>query len=214
MNLYPSLLTSSIDEYQKQLDFIIDSGVIKVIQVDIVDGHFANNLTITPLDLIGIDHGNLKIDFHFMTEEPIDYVRELVEIKDELPIHAVISQVERMGSQSEYIQELKAQGWKTGLSLDLYTPVSAIDKNTWQDLDITQLMTIESGFQGQKFKQNALEKIVEIKKQAKKDIEIIADGGVKLEQLEILAKHQVSGVAVGSGIWQTDDPIAALHQYS
>jgi len=214
MNLYPSLLTSSIDEYQKQLDFIIDSGVIKVIQVDIVDGHFANNLTITPLDLIGIDHGNLKIDFHFMTEEPIDYVRELVEIKDELPIHAVISQVERMGSQSEYIQELKAQGWKTGLSLDLYTPVSAINKNTWQDLDIIQLMTIESGFQGQKFKQNALEKIVEIKKQAKKDIEIIADGGVKLEQLEILAKHQVSGVAVGSGIWQTDDPIAALHQYS
>jgi ribulose-phosphate 3-epimerase len=149
-----------------------------------------------------------------MTEEPIDYVRELVEIKDELPIHAVISQVERMGSQSEYIQELKAQGWKTGLSLDLYTPVSAINKNTWQDLDIIQLMTIESGFQGQKFKQNALEKIVEIKKQAKKDIEIIADGGVKLEQLEILAKHQVSGVAVGSGIWQTNDPIAALHQYS
>jgi ribulose-phosphate 3-epimerase len=214
MNLYPSLLNLSIDEYQQQLGFALDSGVVKVIQVDIVDGHFADNLTITPLDLVGLDHGELEIDFHLMTEEPMDYVRELVEIKDKLPIRAIIAQVERMSYQLEYTQELKAQEWKVGLSLDLYTPVSAIDEMVWDELDIIQLMTIESGFQGQKFNLNALEKIAEVKKLAKKNIEIIVDGGIKTEHSEILIKNQVNGVTVGSGIWRADEPLDAIHQYS
>ncbi|MBT3249912.1 MAG: hypothetical protein HN846_04645 [Candidatus Pacebacteria bacterium] len=214
MNLYPSLLNLSIEEYQQQLDLVLNSGVIKVIQVDIIDGHFADNLTITPLDLVGIDHDELEIDFHLMTEEPMDYVRELVEIKDGLPIRAIIAQVERMSFQLEYVQELKAQGWKVGLSLDLHTPVSAIDENVWDELDIIQLMTIESGFQGQKFNQHALEKIIEIKKLAKKDVEIIVDGGVKADLADLLTEYGVGGVAMGSGIWRATEPLDAIHQYS
>lgn len=214
MNLYPSILTSSTDEYQQQLSLVLDSGVVGVVQVDIVDGDFAENLTITPLDLVGIDHGGLELDFHLMTEEPMDYVRELVSIKEDLPIRAVISQVERMSFPKNYLEEVKSQGWKVGLSLDLYTHTSAIDKDIWNELDIIQLMTIEAGFQGQQFNQSALKKIAEIKKLAKKDLEIIIDGGVKINHASILEKNQVNGVTVGSGLWQADDPIVALQQYS
>jgi len=213
MNLYPSLLTPSIDEYQQQLDFVLDSGVVKVIQVDVVDGHFADNLTLTPIDLINVNHGGLKIDFHLMTQEPVDYVRELAAIKNQLPVRAVIAQVERMTSISEYLSEIKIQGWKTGLSLNLYTPVSAIDVDAWLDLDIIQLMTIEAGFQGQKFQSKALEKIAQIEKLAKKDVEIIIDGGVKKEYLSLLEKHHAGGVVVGSGIWQAADPVAMIQSY-
>lgn len=214
MNLHPSILTNSISEYQQQLTLAIESGVIEVIQVDVIDGHFADNLTLSPLDLMGVDHGSLEIDFHFMTEDPIDYVRELVSTQDSLPTRAVISQVERMGSQQDYLEEVKAQKWQVGFSLNLHTPVSAIDKASWADLDIIQLMTIKAGFQGQKFNQTALEKIVQIKKLAKKDVEIIVDGGVKVEHVSILADNQVSGVVVGSGLWQTPDPVTAIQQYS
>lgn len=214
MNLYPSILTNSISEYQQQLSLAIESGVINTVQVDVIDGQFADNLTLSPLDLVGIDHGDLEIDFHFMAEEPIDYIRELVVIKDDLPTRAVISQVERMGSQQDYLAEIKNQNWQVGFSLNLHTPVSAIDETSWVDLDIIQLMTIKAGFQGQKFNQTALEKIAEIKQLANKKIEIIVDGGVKAEHTSLLAEKQVAGVSVGSGFWQADDPVTAIQQYS
>ncbi len=214
MKLYPSLLTSSIEQYQQQLALVLESGAIKVIQVDVIDGQFADNLTLTPADLVGIDHGELKIDFHLMTQEPVDYVRELAAIKNELPVRAVIAQVERMSSFAEYIEEVKTQDWKVGLSLDLYTPVSAIDNNIWVDIDVIQLMTIEAGFQGQEFNLRALEKITHIKKLTSKELEIVIDGGVKSTQLKTLAHHQVNGIVVGSGIWQAADPVAAMQQYS
>jgi len=76
------------------------------------------------------------------------------------------------------------------------------------------LMTIESGFQGQKFNQHALEKIIEIKKLAKKDVEIIVDGGVKADLADLLTEYGVGGVAMGSGIWRATEPLDAIHQYS
>lgn len=214
MNLYPSILTPSTEEYQQQLSFVMDSQVVKVIQVDIVDGIFTDNLTLTPLDLINIDHGDLEIDFHLMTEEPMDYVQELISIKDHLPIRSVIAQIERMSSPQSYLEEVKVQGWKAGFSLDLYTPVSAIDIDCWEDLDIVQLMTIESGFQGQEFNHRAFEKLTEIYQHTQSEIEIIIDGGVKADLLPFLNEKQVGGATVGSGFWQASDPVAAIQQYS
>jgi ribulose-phosphate 3-epimerase len=214
MNLYPSILTPSIEEYQQQLSFVMDSQVVKVIQVDIIDGVFTDNLTLTPLDLINIDHGELEIDFHLMTEEPMDYVQELISIKDHLPIRSVIAQIERMSSPLSYLEEVKVQGWKAGFSLDLYTPVSAIDIDCWGDLDIVQLMTIESGFQGQEFNRRAFEKLTEIHQHAQSEIEIIIDGGVKADLLPLLNEKQVGGATVGSGFWRASDPVAAIQQYS
>ncbi len=214
MNLHPSLLTSSIEEYQQQLAWVIESQVIETIQIDVIDGQFAENLTLSPLDVANVDHQELRLDFHLMTEEPIDYVNEMIEIKENFSVRAVIAQVERMSSQDYFLEEVRAQEWKTGLSLDLYTPVSAIDEESWEKLDIVQLMTIESGFQGQEFNSKALEKIKEIKKHAQKDIEIIVDGGVKEQVLETLRENEVTGVAVGSGFWKSSNPVATIQQYS
>ncbi|MBU0576254.1 hypothetical protein KJ654_01155, partial [Patescibacteria group bacterium] len=161
-----------------------------------------------------IDYGDLQLDLHLMTEEPMDFVREIVALKEYLPVRAVIAQVERMSHQGEFLAEIKKYSWKAGLSLDLYTPVEAIDPESWQDLDIVQLMTIRAGFQSQEFKQNALEKLVEIRQLAKSDVEIIVDGGVKIEYIELLAEAEVDGVTVGSGLWRATNPIQAIKEYS
>ena len=99
MKLHPSLLTDSVDQYQQQLELILSSQLIEVAQVDVIDGHFADNITLTPADLVNFDYGQLQLDFHLMTEEPMDYVYELIEHQDLLPVRAVIAQVERMSSQ-------------------------------------------------------------------------------------------------------------------
>jgi len=219
MNLYPSILTDLLQTAQAQLDLVKDIKGLEVVQIDIVDGQFADNLTIFPLDLIDLDFGNLQIDLHLMTEEPMGFVQEALTLKDQLPIRAIISQIERMSYPAEYIQEVKKNGWQVGLSLDLHTPTSALE-NYLAELDIVQLMAIEAGAQGQEFQSKALKKLeilnpkFETNPKAQslnpKNLEIIVDGGVKLKHLNQLKKAGVDSVCVGSGIWQADDPHIAI----
>jgi ribulose-phosphate 3-epimerase len=214
MKLYPSILTSSIDEYRDQLSLVVESNAIEVVQVDVIDGSFADNLTLSPLDMTNIEYDDLTLDFHLMADEPMDFVQEIVSIKEDLPVRAVIAQVERMSHQDDYCQEVKNNNWQVGLSLDLHTPVEAIDPESWDLLDVVQIMTIEAGFQGQKFNQQALKKIESIRQLAKKKVEIIVDGGVKEELIQILDQAGVNGVVMGSALWQAADPVLAISKYS
>lgn len=221
MNIYPSILTDSLAEAQSQLDRVkeLPEGYLEsqTIQFDIVDGFFVDNLTLTPLDLPELDLEGLSCDLHLMVEEPLDFVYELIEIKEEVEVRAVIAQLERMTSQIDFVKEVKAQGWKAGLSLDLHTPVSAIDEEVWSELDIVQIMSIEAGFQGQDFEPIALKKIAEVRdRRAAQGLgfELIVDGGVKEALMQDLAEIGTDGVTVGSGLWLADDMGQALANYT
>lgn len=211
MNLYPGILTASLEDFQEQVSVTSDSSDISVVHVDIIDGYFTDALTLSPLDLTQIDFSNLEIDFHLSVEEPMDFVHEIIGIKDYLPIRSIIAQVERMSFQEEYLAEVKRHQWKAGLSLNLHTPVSAIDATSWSNLDIIQVMTIETGSQGQEFNALALQKIPVIREKSPEALELIVDGGVKEDHIEQLEELGVDSIIVGSGIW---DPHAALDRFS
>jgi len=213
MKIYPAILTDSIEQAQEQLDIVMEQPDIETVQLDVIDGFFTDNLTITPIDLPDLEFEQLQADLHLMVTEPLDFVFEVVSALDTERIRAVISQVEQMSNQAEYLEEVKKHGWLAGLSLDRFTPVEAIDDDSWQSVDIIQLMTIEAGTQGQVFQPAVLEKVAEIKaKIAEQDraIELIIDGGVKLENLSQLADLELDGAAIGSAIWQAPEPVEAL----
>ena len=143
-----------------------------------------------------------------MTEEPLDYVFELLEYRDHLPIRAVIAQIERMSSQPTFIDQVKKTGWLVGFSLDLFTPVESIQSTELEQLDVVQLMSIEAGFQGQEFEMSILNKVREleqIKKTKGFKFEIIVDGGIKQEQITLLRQTEVFAATIGSGLWQAAD---------
>ncbi len=207
--IYPSILTDEWEVFREQLDFLkSESELFSLVQIDVIDGQFADNLTLTPLDCLDFDFGSLQIDFHLMTEEPLDYVQEIIDVKDQLPIRSFIAQVERMSSQKDFIAELQKLKLKVGLSLDLHTPPEAIDEESWTELNIVQIMGVRAGFQGQEFNPQALEKI-ELVRQKLDSLgsraEIILDGGVKLDNLAKIKKTNLNSVVIGSALWQADD---------
>ncbi len=213
MKLYPGILTASLDEFNQQLAIAREHEEIEQVQIDVIDGYFADNLTLTPLDLIQADYGDLQLDFHLMTEEPLDFVNELVAVKNYLPIRAVVAQIERMSFQNEYFQLVKQHDWLAGISLDLFTPLDSIDKSSWPELELVQLMTIEAGFQNQQFQKKALSKIEPLRDRAKQVLEIILDGGIKKAEAELALEMGVDGIVVGSGLWQAADLAEAIDQY-
>lgn len=208
MKIIPAILTDSRAVATKQIELANSDDRIDLVQLDIIDGWYADNLTLTPADFAELSFGQLQTDFHLMTEEPLDYVFELLEYRDHLPIRAVIAQIERMSSQPTFIDQVKRTGWLVGFSLDLFTPVESIQPTELEELDIVQLMSIEAGFQGQEFEMSILNKVREleqIKKNKGFKFEIIVDGGIKQEQITLLRQTEVFAATIGSGLWQAAD---------
>lgn len=208
MNLYPSILTGSKHEAQDQLLWIAAYPKITTVQFDVIDGQLVDNVTLTPIDFADLDFGELSIDLHLMTEEPLDFVYEAVAEQKNFMLRSVIAQVERMSSQAHYIEAVKHNNWQVGLSLDLFTPFDAIDDESWFHLDIVQLMGVELGFQGQPFQKSVLEKIkdlVALRSKVGREFEIIVDGGIKPELVDQLEQAGADGIVVGSALWQSAD---------
>jgi ribulose-phosphate 3-epimerase len=216
MKLYPSLLSDSVREIQGQIDSIVDLEDISTVQIDVIDGIFADNITITPADIPLLDLGRLQYDAHFMTIEPLDFLYELIGECDKSQVRACIAQVEKLSFQVPFLEETRQQQWKAGLSLDLFTPLSAIDDESWALIDVLQLMSIEAGAQGSPFREQVFEKITEAQERiAKLDhkVELIIDGGIKQEQLPRLQELGVESIAVGSALWKAEDATVAAEAF-
>lgn len=210
MQLYPAILTSSLETAQEQLSKVAQYPVIETVQIDIIDGLFADELTLQPLDLTELDFGDLMIDIHLMTEEPMDYVLELIGLAEQLPIRTIIGQIERMSYQSDFIEEIKRVNWKAGLSLDLFTPVTSIEEQQWSNVDLVQIMGNEAGRQGSPLHPHALEKIPEALRKlshssSDQKPELVVDVGVRSENIAQLKKLGLTGVSVGSALWTAED---------
>lgn len=208
MHIIPGVLTGSLETAQQQLDQLQGMEEVDTVQFDIIDGIFADDVTITPEDISHLDCGELQIDLHLMTDEPLDYVYETETFKEDLPIRAVIGQVEKLSHQIDFVQTVKAHGWQVGLSLDLFTPLEAVEARIWPHLDIVQLMAVEAGEQEQVFQQKVLYKIetlLQMLSAHQSEAVIMVDGGVKLENIQPLSKVGVDEVVVGSAIWTTED---------
>jgi ribulose-phosphate 3-epimerase len=217
MTVYPAILSDSPEVVAEQLELAQFSDDVEVVQIDIIDGWFADNVTVTPTDLVGQEFGELAIDLHLMTEEPLDFVYEARDCKESLPIRAIIAQVEHLSNQLDFLKDVRNQEWKAGLSLNLFTPIDAIDEESWEYLDIVQVMGIEAGFQGQTFHPAALDTVRELAKRVarlERPVEIVVDGGVTLDLIGRLQELGVSSVAVGSGLWRAPDVETAIRQFA
>jgi ribulose-phosphate 3-epimerase len=202
--IIPAILSGSIEEIQRQVDLVKQIPEFEAVQIDIVDAIFADNHTVSPQDLLAVDFGKLKIDFHLMTEEPMDYVWEMEEHAKQLPIRAVYGQVEKMSYQEAFLEEVKKQDWKAGLALNLYTPVEEITDDAWDWSDSILLMAVEAGEQGQSFNSLVFEKIKlmqEKMNQNAEPVKISVDGGIKLENLDQLLAAKVDELAIGSALF-------------
>ena len=169
----PAILSSNPQEVEALLKRAED--VVDRVQVDIIDGRFAQNKTIDPSVLENFDT-DLMLDFHLMTKEPTDWVERCVRAGAE----RIIGQIEKMTSQVDFVGKVSEVAFSVGLAIDLDTPVSALDPTILTNLDVVLVMAVRAGFGGQKFEPKALTKIRELDEIRSRDatpFKICVDGG-------------------------------------
>jgi ribulose-phosphate 3-epimerase len=215
MKIVPGILTDSVTDLQAKVEAIRYSELIDTLHIDIIDGNYADNITITPLDLTVTDFEPMKIDFHILTDEPMDYVYEAMTIKEYLPVRRMIGQIERMSHQADFIQEVKLQGWEPALALDLYTPLESIEEESWNDIKCILLMSTEGGFSGQKLNFHIFEKLKELREMFPDHnrMQVMIDGGVKPDNALSLINAGADELAPTSAIWSHHDPLLAIEEF-
>lgn len=200
VEIIPAILTTNIREVEEKLARA--EGVVKRVQIDIIDGKFVQNRTIEPSALETVDT-NLSLDFHLMTKEPTDWVERSIKAGAD----RIIGQIEMMASQVEFVGKVSEIGLSVGLAIDVDTQVDALDPVVLTNLDVVLVMAVKAGWGGQRFDERALDKIRQLDEIRSRDtspFKICVDGG---ETLDVIDETHFAGadeVAIGKRIFQGD----------
>jgi ribulose-phosphate 3-epimerase len=197
VEIIPSILTN---DAQLAIDMLKQAeGVAKRVQIDIIDGVFADNKTIDPIVLQDIET-TINLDYHLMVKEPINWIEKSIHAGGE----RIIGHVEMMSDPEAFIFKIHAAGRVPGLGIDLDTPLIEVDEHLLAEIGVVIVMSSKAGFGGQEFQQSVLEKIAtlhEIRAKNGYQFKICDDGGVTLNWADDVRRKGTDEIAIGNRIF-------------
>jgi D-allulose-6-phosphate 3-epimerase len=134
------------------------SNLADMFHVDIMDGHFAPNLALSP-DWVKklAPYATVPLEAHLMTEQPQRWIDSLAEAG----VSVISPHAETLRQNAfRVMAEIAGHGCKTGLALSPLTPLAEV-KHVLPRVDLLTLMTVDIGFVGQPFITEMLNKIDE-----------------------------------------------------
>lgn len=207
INIIPAILTNNINDLKEMVKKIDDSSYVEgiglsKIQIDVIDGEFADNKTVDPLNIKDLET-DLGIDYHLMVKEPISWVEKCANAGAD----RIIGQVEMMSSQIDFVAKVQETGLYVGLALDLETSVEALDPVILTNVDVVLLMAVKAGWGGQKFDRRVLDKIKlldEIRSRDRTPFKICVDGGETEDVIDDTHFAGADEVVIGQRILNGD----------
>jgi ribulose-phosphate 3-epimerase len=173
IEIAPSILSADFAKLADEIAQVEKAGV-KIIHLDVMDGHFVPNITIGPVVIAKLrKYSTLVFDSHLMISEPARYADEFIKAGvDNITFHIEVEPDPR-----DLINKLHDKGISASLCLNPETPVSKIEKYAHL-ADMILVMTVHPGFGGQSFIQEAADKVKVIRQIVGPNIRIEVDGGI------------------------------------
>ena len=170
------------------------------IHVDVNDGKF---MPVPKTEYKFLHTSTKRLNVHLMVSDPFEYISYFASLNaDEIIFNVELD--EDIDSLLEYI---KSKEIKCGLALKPETPVSSINRYL-PKLDAVLILSIVPGKSGQQMIVSALDKIDELKKLRDTNnlkFDIIVDGGVNAETIDMVHEKGADIVVSGSFIWKSED---------
>ena len=154
----PSLMTMDLDKFKDQITFL--NKHVYSYHIDIMDGHFVPNITLSPWFIEQVKKiSSVPISTHLMVTNPTQWIDQLIKIgSDYICVHAEVMN----GIAYRLINQVHNADLKFGVVLNPETKIDVI--TPYIDLvDKITIMTVDPGFAGEKFIDNTLEKIRELR---------------------------------------------------
>jgi ribulose-phosphate 3-epimerase len=208
IKIAPSILSADFGHLAEAIQQA-EAGGADWIHVDVMDGLFVPNITLGPMVVEAVRRAtSLPIDVHLMIDDPRRYVSRFHDAgADWLTIH-----LEADRHPHRTLSEIRSIGAKAGLALNPGTPV-ALAMDLIDQLDLLLVMSVNPGFGGQTFIDNALMKLRQAKQllgRRNPNCEIEVDGGVKPANAAAAAEAGASVVVAGSFVYEGASPEANI----
>ena len=202
VEIAPSMLGADFGRMREAAELVGPHSAY--LHMDVMDGHFVPNLTMGP-DLVKSLNGIAPLDVHLMVTDPINFIDDFRDAGAK-----IISVHVEANEPLKALELIKKNNMKAGIALNPSTPKNSIEP--FIDLaDLILIMSVEPGYCGQKFHEDAVERVRHYKKTYPNKI-IEVDGGVSPSNSKRLADAGADILVAGSAIFKADDPIQIVKE--
>jgi ribulose-phosphate 3-epimerase len=208
VEIVPSILSADFARLGEEIEAVERAGA-RLLHLDVMDGHFVPNLTIGPPVVKSVRRRTkMTLDVHLMITDPDRYAPIFIEAgADQVSVHQeVCPHLDRT------LRMIQAEGARAGVVLNPATPVSTL----YEVLDIVDfvlVMSVNPGFEAQRFIPNALNKIRALDRRRQEyglQYAIEIDGGVSTDNLGDIIRAGCDWVVAGSSIFLSGDPASTV----
>ena len=180
-----------------------DAGGVDSIHLDVMDGHFVDNLTMGPVVVEAVRSATgLPFHSHLMISNPLAYADRFADAGSDL----IIFHVEADDDPDAVIEAIESAGKRPGIALNPETEGEAV--HAYLDrVDLLLVMTVHPGWGGQSFIADVLPKMRALRDEIDRrqlPVQIGVDGGVNLDTIG--DAHAAGGeiLVTGSALYGTD----------
>jgi ribulose-phosphate 3-epimerase len=211
IRIAPSILAWDLGELARAVEISVRGGADQV-HLDIIDGHFAPNITFGPGTVKSLRKlCDLKFDTHLMIDKPEVYAEKFLDAGSDLvTFHAEVLDGGRFDDLHNLVRR---RGKEIGLAIKPGTPLPDWAAQRLDKLSALIVMTVNPGFSGQAMDMSVMPKLQALGALAAErglplDIEI--DGGVEPGNVREVVKRGGNVLVAGAGVYAKKDPVAAI----
>ena len=177
--------------------------------IDVMDGRFVENNTVdlmTEYSEYLNSITNIPLDVHLMVEDVMSYIKSFLSFEPRnITVHYEAAKNEK--ELLEWLSFIKENNCKAGISVKPNTPIKEI-YGILPYVHTVLVMTVEPGKGGQELIPSTIERIKTLKEYIDTqglEIDIEADGGINLENVQSLKEAGCDIIVAGTSIISSND---------
>ena len=210
IEIVPSILSADFARLAEEIARV-ERGGASMLHLDVMDGHFVDNITIGPPVVESIRKAtNAHLDCHLMIENPNRYAVDFVKAG----ANSVSVHYEACTHLDGTLENIRNAGAMAGVVLNPATPVAVLE-DILEVADYVLLMSVNPGFGGQKLIPYVLQKVRKLDRMRRERhlaLPIEIDGGVHKENLAEVVRAGCDWIVTGSAIFHSPDPEATVRE--